>query len=1470
MIIPSDGIIMIPDTIHAHCGLKVVHWFCGVEHTVDSMQMSEVYMSSANLQRAIYNYPRYSSTSPTHPTDWIYDAPFGYPFPTEGPGSGTFPAPPLVERCQMRLLVGCAAQPLTCLNTTTSPGTVSEQDPALVLPLTCSTGTTSPGTVSGLWASLNIQPYPASASNQAKRTLNRIDTKRKGLIKIVEDLIENETPSKEGVRKLITAIASFTPDVRAFPSVDNEILLATANMALLEIMHAIGIVEEDEIAGMIEESNTSVKVKQYKASAAPRVKKAAFEALAAQEDVEDLRSLFQTVTGPAGAMPDIDIVQDNDSTEEVGDDRGDLGVAFEATKNYSELALAMGLTRFGLLAMFNKVRHKHGLTAWTKAGKPIFDEYEQGGQEGEFESIKFHWHQLAGMHATLRTIFTKEASLHPSGVLIADEVGLGKTFLAIAVAVFVIQLGMQTSMPPIIRTFPYLGESRSIPDLATLILLPGTVVSQWLGEIYRLLRLHHVDIFIYPTNKAARKTYWDRDGIFAKSKHSPRHRIVVGSQSTLLQDFNSLWNTKKASRTRPWDHPEKLEDFEDNVGATLYGQQWLSIIFDEAQGSRNYGAKHSAALLILEPRRTTRNKRLYLSDCRRARLDRGGGADGEECPLMEVLVAETLRLREKFENRVIHRTKDSLDDMDRPLLHLPPIDIILFVIPLKSWELEHVDASVGDDILESITQATSAGLSTENFFLKERMGVVFPREKDSPLPVYKTRREWEADPPSKLNAVVLLIRHLLRSDDAPMPFTKDFEMVFPNIPDDKPAKQTRKILVFNEFPSFAPLIIQILKLYGINASAINGGLTYQQRAKVVDKFKTQPGLRILILSKVGTVGLNLTEADVLIFLDQQWSEAENEQAIGRLYRQGQTRPVTVYHILASGSIDIFLYALAKSKGMMSEAFLSSAIASVVSEKQKRLVEVIAGYQHLPDEDEEEEEEDPKPTPKRKVKPKPTDRGLADDEEKGAKSIVKKVKRKKPPRKSTFVVDRDSGSDKSMPGPEGTSGSEPGTSTPPNSSEGEENLLQEPKRTISAPRARNSFLTLPIKQKASRGNEKLREYTTPLPLRPTSIHPLPVKAQKAASNPSSTLPLSAARRVHQTKPSSPLLHHDATSPFEQEREATASPIDAFLTPSPHQNASPSRPDDDYPMEEEDFIDRRTPMEEEDFIDRRTPVDEEDFIDRRTPMDEEDDDEDDSMQGIVATPYPVPHPPTHARPAEPDNRTQKRETCTQQPAAPVPSLFYDPILRQPIERSPTPPRRSAAHRRLPSDEERSKPDFVGDSDMEEAVLGPSNPQRRAAHSVPPRRLPEPRRPNASFNPSSSHSSTSGRPHPSNHIASQLAPASSSSRPLLAAQIRPSLPKPAQPISSKADVNRALMGRRLHEEMNRGGAPPALSTPLSGASSTPSVQPSVLERFNRSKGGSWGTSVGSGSLQPSPKYPNPFAKHSKPSQQGHVHKK
>ena len=60
--------------------------------------------------------------------------------------------------------------------------------------------------------------------------------------------------------------------------------------------------------------------------------------------------------------------------------------------------------------------------------------------------------------------------------------------------------------------------------------------------------------------------------------------------------------------------------------------------------------------------------------------------------------------------------------------------------------------------------------------------------------------------------------------------------------------------------------------------------------------------------------------------DTTWSAQEDEQAIGRILRYGQTRDVIIYRLIALGSADIILNNISFSKGMMHQAFVDSSFA----------------------------------------------------------------------------------------------------------------------------------------------------------------------------------------------------------------------------------------------------------------------------------------------------------------------------------------------------------------------------------------------------------------------------------------------------------------------------------------------------------------------------------------------------------------
>ena len=76
--------------------------------------------------------------------------------------------------------------------------------------------------------------------------------------------------------------------------------------------------------------------------------------------------------------------------------------------------------------------------------------------------------------------------------------------------------------------------------------------------------------------------------------------ISNGSIKSLQQDFGLVYQSSRSRGGLPWDHPEPIPGANRNLERTLYNQRYLSVTFDEAQGVRNCGPKHSAALLILE------------------------------------------------------------------------------------------------------------------------------------------------------------------------------------------------------------------------------------------------------------------------------------------------------------------------------------------------------------------------------------------------------------------------------------------------------------------------------------------------------------------------------------------------------------------------------------------------------------------------------------------------------------------------------------------------------------------------------------------------------------------------------------------------------------------------------------------------------------------------------------------------------
>jgi chromodomain-helicase-DNA-binding protein 7 len=111
--------------------------------------------------------------------------------------------------------------------------------------------------------------------------------------------------------------------------------------------------------------------------------------------------------------------------------------------------------------------------------------------------------------------------------------------------------------------------------------------------------------------------------------------------------------------------------------------------------------------------------------------------------------------------------------------------------------------------------------------------------------------------------------------------------------------QGHKVLIFSQMVRVLNLLEDFLRYKGYSFERLDGSSRSSDRKEAVDRFcKPSMNRFIMLLStKAGGLGLNLTAADTVIIFDSDWNPQNDLQAQARAHRIGQTRAVMVYRLL---------------------------------------------------------------------------------------------------------------------------------------------------------------------------------------------------------------------------------------------------------------------------------------------------------------------------------------------------------------------------------------------------------------------------------------------------------------------------------------------------------------------------------------------------------------------------------------------
>ena len=101
----------------------------------------------------------------------------------------------------------------------------------------------------------------------------------------------------------------------------------------------------------------------------------------------------------------------------------------------------------------------------------------------------------------------------------------------------------------------------------------------------------------------------------------------------------------------------------------------------------------------------------------------------------------------------------------------------------------------------------------------------------------------------------------------------------------------RDLGVFAFFKATLNYLLRRLEGDGFGVCIIHGDIDPEERPEIIERFKTEDGLEILLSSRVGSEGLDFQFCSTLFNYDLPWNPMEVEQRIGRLDRIGQKSPV---------------------------------------------------------------------------------------------------------------------------------------------------------------------------------------------------------------------------------------------------------------------------------------------------------------------------------------------------------------------------------------------------------------------------------------------------------------------------------------------------------------------------------------------------------------------------------------------------
>ena len=497
-------------------------------------------------------------------------------------------------------------------------------------------------------------------------------------------------------------------------------------------------------------------------------------------------------------------------------------------------------------------------------------------------------HQVEGVKFLYRCV-TGLIDQKANGCIMADEMGLGKTLQCIAL------------MWTLLKQSPDAGKSTI---QKCVIACPSSLVRNWANELVKWLGKDAVTPFAID-GKASKSelTTQLRQWSIASGRAVVRPVLIV-SYETLRLNVDELKNT--AIGLLLCDEGHRLKNGESQTFTALNGLNVDRRVILSGTPIQNDLSEYFSLLNFANPNLLgTRNdfRKQYELPILRGRDAAGTEADQKKG---NERLTELLSLVNKF---IIRRTNDILSKYlpvkyeHVVFCNLAPFQLDLYNYFIQSPDIKSLLRGKGSQPLKAIGMLKKLCNHPDLLNLSEDLPgceQFFPDDY-----VAKDARGRDRDVKTWYSGKMQVLDRMLariRQD------TND------------------KIVLISNYTQTLDIFDKLCRSRNYGCLRLDGTMNVNKRQKLVDKFNDPDGEEFVFLlsSKAGGCGLNLIGANRLVLFDPDWNPAADQQALARVWRDGQKKDCFVYRFIATGTIEEKIFQRQSHKQSLSSCVVDSA------------------------------------------------------------------------------------------------------------------------------------------------------------------------------------------------------------------------------------------------------------------------------------------------------------------------------------------------------------------------------------------------------------------------------------------------------------------------------------------------------------------------------------------------------------------